>query len=224
MPNAHSPSKTASLHLERSLWESGFTHVAGLDEAGRGAWAGPVAAAIVILPPHFDPALLVGVTDSKQLSARQRAALFDRICGAALAWGIGSADAREIDTRGIVPATLLAMRRALDQAAAQFPHVAPDYLLLDAVRWPELWPPHESIIRGDQQSLSVAAASILAKVWRDEYMAALDAAHPPYGFGIHKGYGTARHAAALKTHGVTPAHRRSFAPVRAALEHLHAAY
>jgi ribonuclease HII len=203
------------LRYEFGLRDEGHALIAGLDEAGRGAWAGPVAAGAVILP--LDRAdlrqTLDGVTDSKLLSPARREALYPVITDTALAWGVGFASNVEIDAIGIVPATRLAMRRALDQLTAQ-----PTALLTDAVLIPEVDLPCFPLIKGDQKSLSIAAASILAKVSRDRFMIELEAPYPAYRFGQHKGYGTELHRLALNRHGPCPVHRQTFAPVRLALE------
>jgi len=181
-----------------------------VDEAGRGCWAGPVFAAAVILPPA--PAAweaLAGVRDSKRLSARQREAQFVHIAATALAVGVGRAEAAEIDALGIVPATRLAMRRALAQLAPPA-----EALVIDALRLPEVALPQQAFPYADARSLSVAAAGIVAKVSRDRWMrecAALD--FPGYGFAQHKGYGTPQHREALEMLGVCPLHRRTFRPV-----------
>lgn len=200
-----------NLEAERRLWALGYFYVAGLDEAGRGPWAGPVVAAAVVLPPaRADLAeALAGVDDSKRLSPETRARLYDRIHAVALAIGVGIASAAEIDRIGIVPATRLAMRRALDALPR-----TPDYLLLDHIRLPEVNIPQESFTRGDARVLSIAAASIVAKVTRDRIMEELDARYPGYGFAQHKGYGTAAHREALRRLGPSPVHRRTWAPVR----------
>ncbi len=205
----------ADLRYEYTLWARGYRAVAGLDEAGRGAWAGPVVAGAVILPVgRFDLArALSGVNDSKQLTPAQREAVVARILRVAVAAGVGQASHAEIDALGIVPATRLAMRRALEALPT-----VPDALLTDAMALPEVRLPTRKLIRGDQRALSVAAASILAKVARDRLMDDLDAVYPEYGFGEHKGYGTALHRDLLRTFGVSPVHRRTFAPVRAFLE------
>ena len=205
----------ADLRYEYMLWARGYRAVAGLDEAGRGAWAGPVVAGAVILPVgRFDLArALSGVNDSKQLSSAQREALVAGILRVAVAAGVGQASHAEVDALGIVAATRLAMQRALDALPT-----APDALLTDAMALPEVHLPVEKLVRGDQRALSVAAASILAKVARDRFMDALDALYPEYGFGEHKGYGTVLHQQQLRTFGVSPVHRRTFAPVRAFLE------
>ncbi|MBC7315883.1 MAG: ribonuclease HII, partial [Chloroflexi bacterium] len=199
-----------NLAEERALWDLGYELVAGLDEAGRGAWAGPVVAAAVIFPqfPEIPPAL-ADVRDSKLLNPRQRERCYEAICRLALAWGVGQSSVEEIDTYGIAPATRLAMMRAV--AGLSF---LPRFLLIDAMRLEMLNLPQRSLIKGDRQCLSIAAASILAKVTRDREMIALDAALPQYGFARHKGYGTPQHRAALRTWGPSPEHRRSFAPLR----------
>ena len=199
------------LTLERRQWRQGRRWVAGLDEVGRGAWAGPVVAAAVILPPD-NPSLraaLKGVTDSKLLTARQRERLFDTIHAVALAVGVGGAGANEVDVGGLLPATRAAMQRAVAMLSPQ-----PQALLVDAVdlrsvvALPQQWPFH-----GELRSLSIAAASIVAKVHRDRWMAGLEQRCPGYGFAQHKGYGTAQHMAALAQVGVCEAHRLSYAPV-----------
>jgi len=189
----------------------GYLRVAGLDEAGRGAWAGPVVAAAVVLPPNRGDLkqVLGGVDDSKQLTAKQREALFPLICGTALAVGVGTASARFIDTAGIVPATRRAMSIALRDLG-----LCPDWLLIDALGLPRAQQAQRSVIRGDALVLSIAAASIVAKVSRDRLMVALDARLPGYGFATHKGYGTRAHRAALERLGPCQAHRMSFAPLR----------
>jgi ribonuclease HII len=199
------------LLLERRLWRQGRQWVAGLDEVGRGAWAGPVVAAAVILPPDRRAlrAALKGVTDSKLLSARQRERLFQTIHTVAVAVGVGGAGANEVDQDGLMGATRAAMQRAIGMLNPQ-----PEALLVDAVdlrAWvplPQQWPFH-----GELLSLSIAAASIVAKVNRDRWMDGLELRCPGYGFAAHKGYGTAQHMAALAELGVCEAHRRSYAPV-----------
>ena len=206
-----------TLQFESTFWSRHLMHVAGIDEAGRGAWAGPVVAGAVILPrvPRLkkwwtQDALraLANARDSKLLSPAQREKLYEPIRAAALASATGYATHTEIDTLGIVPATRLAMRRALDALVVQ-----PEALLIDAVKLKEIDLPQKSIIHGDQLSLSIACASILAKVTRDRMMVELDAQIPGYGFAQHKGYGTAAHQAALQLLGVSRVHRVSFAPV-----------
>lgn len=202
----------AGINFERDLWSAGYRAIAGVDEAGRGALAGPVVAAAVILPPAADALapLLGRVDDSKRLTPRQRAALYDVICRHALAWAVGRTEADAIDAEGIAAAT----RHAMLQALAALP-CAPDYVLIDyltlgaAVACPQRGIPH-----GDALSLSIAAASILAKVTRDRWMQAQDALFPCYGFAQHKGYGAAAHLRALAAFGPCPLHRRSFAPLK----------
>ncbi|MEK9164214.1 MAG: ribonuclease HII [Chloroflexota bacterium] len=201
-----------SLTLERRFRRRGFALIAGIDEAGRGAWAGPVVAAAVILPldrPDLRKSLK-GVNDSKQLTARQRERLYPVIRSVALAVGVGGAGPEEIDCDGIVPATRAAMERALAMLA-----VPPDALLIDAVDLRAIVDlPQHSLVRGDSISLSIAAASIVAKVSRDRAMVKLDALYPGYGFGKHKGYGTVVHQAALERLGVSETHRRSYRPIQ----------
>ncbi|MBF8285427.1 MAG: Ribonuclease HII [Anaerolineales bacterium] len=202
-----------NLSLERRLRAQGYHLIAGIDEAGRGAWAGPVVAAAVILPLDRRDlrAALRGVNDSKQLTARQRERFYDVIHEVALAVGVGGAGPGEIDRHGIVAATRAAMERAVAMLTPR-----PDALLIDAINLQSLISlPQRSLNYGDSLSLSIAAASIVAKVSRDRAMAALDARYPGYGFARHKGYGTAAHHAALKRLGVTEIHRKSYAPVRA---------
>ena len=195
------------LACEIPLWQS-LKNIAGLDEAGRGALAGPVCVGAVILPPN-DPNLtltLRGVRDSKQLTPRAREQLAPQIKSAALSWGIGFASAAEIDELGIVPATRLAAGRALEALA-----VFPEYLLTDfRLELPELDLSQTALVKGDQRSLSIAAASILAKTARDDTMRKLDSSHPQYGFAKHKGYGTALHKKKIEEFGYSPLHRTTF--------------
>lgn len=205
-----------SLEFERAFWKRGLVRVAGIDEAGRGAWAGPVVAAAVILPrarrikawwTTSAFRALAHARDSKLLSPAQRDALFEPIRATALASATGLATNDEIDTLGIVPATRLAMQRAIDSLG-----ISPDALLIDAVKL-AIDLPQRAIIHGDQLSLSIACASILAKVTRDRLMVELDAQIPGYEFARHKGYGAAAHQAALQKLGVSRVHRVSFAPI-----------
>ena len=183
----------------------GYRRIAGLDEAGRGPLAGPVVAAAVILPSRCR---LSGVDDSKQLAESEREQLYGLIVDRAVAFGIGSASEQEIDSLNILEATRLAMHRAV---AALTP--PPDFLLLDAVTLPSASQPYRWIIKGDALSLSVAAASIVAKVTRDRLMADYHRRYPAYNFLSHKGYGTEEHLQRLAEHGPCPIHRRTFAPV-----------
>jgi ribonuclease HII len=197
------------LHYEKEFWRTDFRYVAGLDEAGRGALAGPVAAAAVILPGENLrlARTLRGVNDSKQLTPLERARLAPRIKATALYWGIGFASSLEIDALGIVPATRLAALRALESLP-----IFPDILLTDfRLELPELDMPQIALVRGDQQSLSIAAASILAKTARDQYMCELDGQYSGYGFALHKGYGTLKHRQMIAQIGHCPIHRKSFA-------------
>jgi ribonuclease HII len=203
----------ATLEFEQQLYDvTSFENIAGIDEAGRGALAGPVAAAAVILPLG-DPvrlARLSAVNDSKTLSAKKRDYFYDLIIENAVAYGIGSASSIRIDREGIVSATKHAMREAV---AHLLP--TPDYLLIDGrIRLATLPISQKSIIRGDSKSLSIAAASILAKVTRDRFMVALAELYPQYGFDRHKGYATPEHLSAIIQYGPINLHRHSFAPVR----------
>lgn len=202
------------LTRESVFWAQGYLHVAGLDEAGRGPWAGPVVAAAVILPPATATARrLLGVRDSKRVAPQERERLYALIQAEALAWGTGLAGPEEVDTLGIVAATRLAMQRAI--VALPLP---PQALLIDALRLPEVPLPQLSLVHGDALSLSIAAASIMAKVTRDRLMVQMDISYPGYGFARHKGYGTQAHARALAVLGPCPLHRRSFSPIRRILQ------
>lgn len=192
--------------FECALWEKGLRLIAGVDEAGRGALAGPVAAAAVIFPP--DPSLvssLAGVDDSKRLTPRMRALMCERVKQIALGWGVGMASNLEVDDLGILPATRLAVRRALEQLP-----MTPEHLLVDFLNLPDCALPQTPLVKGDQRSLSIAAASILAKTIRDAFLCRLDQHYSGYGFARHKGYGTRAHLAALDKLGPSPVHRRSF--------------
>ena len=177
----------------------------GVDEAGRGPLAGPVVAAAVILDPH-NP--VDGLNDSKKLSAKRRAALAVEIRAKALAWAVAEASVEEIDRINILQASLLAMRRAVDGLALR-----PERALIDGNKCPRLDCPAEAIVGGDGKVASIAAASILAKTVRDAGMLTLHAVYPVYGFDRHMGYPTAFHLQALRAHGPSPVHRRSYAPV-----------
>ncbi len=195
---------------ELKLLRAGHRTIAGVDEVGRGCWAGPVVAAAVVLPQAVlaQPELLAGVDDSKVLAAPQRERLAERILALAEGWAIGAIPAHVIDTHGILPATRLAMQVAL----LQLPQPA-DALLIDAVQLAG-WPcPQLALIKGDARCLSIAAASIIAKVARDRMMTAIGGHTPAYGFAQHKGYGTAVHARALRIYGPSAQHRRSFRPL-----------
>jgi len=195
------------ISFELALWEVGLTAVAGIDEAGRGALAGPVAAASVILPPEQEiTGCLKGVRDSKQMTPCQREAAREKILLYATTWGVGFATAEEIDQMGIVPATRLAARRSLESLTLPAVHLLLDYLFL-----PEISIPQTALIKGDCRSLSIAAASILAKTSRDAVLREYDLTYPGYGFASHKGYGTSAHQEALQRLGKCPVHRISFA-------------
>ena len=207
MPNLHFENKVRK--------ETGVIYIAGLDEAGRGALAGPVVAAAVILPLDAPKQLqkLDDVNDSKQLSAKKREHLYSLIIANALTFGIGSSPAEDVDEMGIIPATKQAMLSALEQLEP-----LAEYLLIDGrIRLKNTPLRQQSIIRGDSKSLSIAAASILAKVTRDRIMIELDSQHPEYGFARHKGYGTEFHRAAIIRLGPTTEHRMSFSPLRKTL-------
>jgi len=198
-----------------ALYRQGYRLVAGLDEAGRGAWAGPVVAGAVILPLDHDglTQALAGVRDSKTLHPSARERLYEIIQAQALAIGVGMVPARQIDRLGIVPATKEAMALAIARLSCP-----PDFLLVDFLSLPRLEYPQKSIVHGDALSLSIAAASIVAKVSRDRFMVELDGQYPGYGFASHKGYGTSQHRAALARLGPSPIHRLSYAPVKAAMQ------
>lgn len=188
--------------FEREYTAKGYTAICGIDEAGRGPLAGPVVAAAVILP--LDAEILF-LNDSKKLSEARREALYDEICAKAVSYGIGTVSSARIDEINILQATYEAMREAIAKLSP-----APDLCLNDAVKIPGISLPQISIVKGDAKSLSIAAASVLAKVTRDRFMTSCDALYPEYGFAKNKGYGTAAHIAALKAHGATPLHRQSF--------------
>lgn len=208
--------------FESENYARGFTTVAGVDEVGRGPLAGPVVAAAVILPRNFSHQ---EIKDSKLLTAKQRDKLAPLIQQQADGWGLGVVSVEEIDRINILQASLLAMVKALDALG-----LAPDCLLIDGNQPIPLhllrqsrraadWRPHQMpIVKGDQLCLSIAAASIIAKVARDKMMVAYDEQFPDYGFANHKGYGSAAHLKALRRHGPSPIHRKSFAPVRELIE------
>ena len=197
------------LKYETDLWDGGVLLVAGVDEAGMAPLAGPIVAGACLLPRDYRPR---GIDDSKQLDARERARLAEDIRRNALCWAVARAEVDEIDTLNVYRAGLLALMRAVRGLSRR-----PDHVLVDARKLPELGIPHTPIIHGDALSLTIAAASILAKTSRDALMAELDARHPGYGFARHKGYPTAEHFDALRRLGACPVHRRSFQPVREAL-------
>ena len=188
--------------IEDSFYAQGVKVICGVDEAGRGPLAGPVCAAAVILPEHLE---IPGLTDSKKLTDKKRRELFPIIKEQAIAYGIGLASEQEIDEINILQATFLAMQRALDQLT-----VKPDLALIDGNREKDFGVPVKTVVKGDSLSMNIAAASILAKVTRDDLMVQLAEEYPQYGFEIHKGYGTKAHYAALTEHGASPIHRMSF--------------
>ena len=188
--------------IEDSLYSQDVKVICGVDEAGRGPLAGPVCAAAVILPAHLE---LPGLTDSKKLTDNKRRELFPLIKEQAIACGIGFASEKEIDEINILQATFLAMQRALDQL-----RVKPDLALIDGNREKDFGIPVKTVVKGDSLSLNIAAASVLAKVTRDDLMLEMAKEYPEYAFDVHKGYGTKAHYAALKSHGPSPIHRMTF--------------
>jgi len=198
------------LRHENALWVNGALWIAGIDEAGRGALAGPVSAAAVILPKLSSIAQdLEGVRDSKIMTPTQRESWMVIIKETAVSFGVGLASAQEIDTLGIISATRIAASRAINNLA-----IDPDWLLLDYLHLPDIPILQISLIKGDMRSLSIAAASVLAKTTRDAILIQLDDQYPGYGFAKHKGYGTKSHTEAIKRLGPSPVHRMSFAPIR----------
>jgi ribonuclease HII len=214
---SHPCATSPDLAAERAFWAAGFRFVAGVDEVGRGAVAGPLVAAAVILPIPSRPAStrmlpsLDDVRDSKSLTGEERRQLLPAICATATAVAVGVVEADELDVIGVGPANRLAMERAVCALPVQ-----PDALLLDATTL-DLDLPQVGLIDGDARCLSIAAASIVAKVTRDRFMTACHGADPRFNFASHKGYATADHLAALDRHGPCPLHRRCFAPVGRAL-------
>src|SRR5215471_1917666 len=198
-------SRLCSSRFERAARQQGWTRIAGIDEAGRGALFGPVVAAAVILNPKRR---IVGLDDSKKLTPDRREELAPRIREHALAWAVAEVDASRIDAWNIYQASRQAMTAALEQLS-----IIPDYLLLDALQL-DVMIEQKSLIKGDARSVSIAAASILAKTHRDMRMEEWDTVYPGYGLAQHKGYATPEHLEALRVHGPTPLHRHSFAPVR----------
>ena len=194
------------LALEIALQARDYQRIAGIDEAGRGPLAGPVAAAAVILPKNFT---CLGLDDSKKISAKKREQLYERLTtDPEILWAVATADHEEIDRLNILRATHLAMRRAAESLS-----VIPDYCLIDGLPVKNFPLPHDGIIKGDGKSLSIAAASIVAKVTRDRIMREIDREFPQFGFAKHQGYGTKAHLEALRIHGPCCYHRRSFQPV-----------
>lgn len=188
--------------VEQKYFDNGYTHICGVDEAGRGPLAGPVCAAAVILPAHLD---IPGLDDSKKLTDKRRRELFPIICEQAIAYAIAFADHKQIDEMNILQATLYAMEQAINDLS-----VRPDIALIDGNRLKDFGVPAEAVVHGDSVSASIAAASILAKVTRDDVMLELAKKYPQYGFEIHKGYGTKVHYDALTQYGPCEIHRMSF--------------
>jgi len=195
-----------TLERERALWAKGHRYVAGIDEVGRGPLAGPVVTAAVVFSHEQGP--IDGLRDSKKMTAKRRGEVAEVVREVAVAWAIGAASVREIDRWNIRRATALAMRRAVARLS-----LLPDYVLVDGQPVPELEYAHDAVIGGDALSMSIAAASVLAKCVRDHLMMLLDKRYPKFGWCGNKGYGTAEHMAMLDDIGPTPHHRRSFAPV-----------
>ena len=210
------------LARENELRAQGLANVVGVDEAGRGPLAGPVVAAAVVFHPDFSSPNFHLLNDSKQISPSLRETLFEEITRNAR-WGIGVVSARTIDEINIRQASWRAMQiavedlceRASTQSSTRF---AIEYVLIDGLPYDEAAWPYEAIVKGDTKSLSIAAASVIAKVWRDRLMTEFDAQFPSYGFASHKGYGVSQHLRALQTHGACAIHRRTFKPVREVLE------
>jgi len=200
--------KPPTLLEENELVSKGYSLIAGVDEAGRGALAGPVVAAAVILPPSPKFKWLKSVRDSKELPRAKREFLFEHIQRDAIAVNVGIIASQTIDVIGIVNATKIAMCHAVEQLATP-----PDFILIDFLKLPQLRISQKAIVKGDKLCLSIACASIIAKVTRDRIMVELDGQHPGYGLADHKGYGTARHVAYLQRCGPSPIHRHTFAPV-----------
>jgi len=194
---------------EKMLEAEGYQYIAGIDESGGGSLAGPVVAAAVILPCHIDASWLNQVKDSKQLSPARRESLFHHIHEVAISMGIGVVPHKIIDAQGIIKATRLAMKRAIDQLSPP-----PEFLLIDYMRLPEVTLPQKGITNGDCLCFSIACASIIAKVSRDHLMIEFDGVYPGYGLAQHKGYGTKGHLTCLRRLGPSPIHRQSFKPVK----------
>lgn len=194
------------LFWEEKLWKDNIRWVAGLDEAGRGAWAGPVVAAAVIFKPYT---FLPDIDDSKKINPEKREVLFDLICREACAYGIGCISSSVIDEKNILQATILAMKEAVSALETK-----PEFLLIDGNRGINLNIPQKAIVKGDSLSLSIGAASILAKVTRDRLMRRLGEEHDRFKFSIHKGYGTSGHREELGKYGLLPCHRLSFEPMK----------
>ena len=189
-------------HYEKKAYAIGFKRIAGIDEAGRGPLAGPVVAACVILPPGI---IIENINDSKKLTEIQRETIFEEIMQKAVAWEVGIVDNVSIDNCNILNATIKAMETAVNSM-----DIKPDYLLIDALKLDNIKTAQASIIKGDSKSITIAAASIVAKVTRDRILTEIDSIYPQYGFKKHKGYGTKEHMEAIKKFGICPIHRISF--------------
>lgn len=187
---------------EKRLAKEGYKYIAGIDEAGRGPLAGPVYAAAVILPPDIR---LDGINDSKKLSPKKREELFDEITKKAVSYSIFAVDEKKIDEINILNATYMAMNGAAEALSQK-----PDYVIIDGNSIKNMSYPHETIVKGDAKSISIAAASVLAKVARDRYITEMAKTYPEYGFERHKGYGTKEHTDAILKYGITPIHRKTF--------------
>jgi len=205
-------SQVPTFDEEERLKAKGYLLAAGIEEIGREPLDGPVVAAAVILPLEERPSWLSRVRDSKQLTPTQRESIFDRVLESGIAFGVGVVSHEVIDKRGIAPATRLAMRHAIEQLSTR-----PDYLLIDYMRLPGVRIPQKGVVDGDSICVSIAAASIVAKVTRDRLMVELDGQYPGYGLAQHKGYGTPEHLEALQRLGPCPIHRKTFEPVRGRL-------
>jgi ribonuclease HII len=191
-----------SLRYENKIWKSGYNYIAGIDEAGRGPLAGPVVAAAVVFPVKFN---IPGVDDSKKLSPVKRDMLFDKIISSCTSYGIGIKDESIIDDINILNATFLAMHEAVNKLSRK-----PDFLIIDGNRFKDMGIPHKTIIKGDQKSFTIAAASIIAKVTRDRIMIEYHDKYPEYNFSKHKGYGTKEHLNLIKKFGYSEIHRKTF--------------
>lgn len=202
-----------SFENENALWDAGFKNICGIDEVGRGCWAGPLIAAAVIFDQSVDnnDKDIAKINDSKKLTLKMRERLADFIISQAKHWGIGMVSSKELDKIGLAQANLLAMERAVLNLGN-----SPDYCLVDGniVKNSLIIEPFKNIIKGDCMSVSIAAASILAKVFRDKIMVSFDELHPEYGFKQHKGYGTRKHRKIIEKSGILPVHRKSFAPIK----------
>ncbi|AGG06367.1 MULTISPECIES: ribonuclease HII [Dehalococcoides] len=200
---------------EKLLRKQGFILIAGLDEAGRGCLAGPVVAGAVIMPPRLKGDWVEMVRDSKVLSPAKREYLYCHIVSMAVTFGVGAVDNEQIDSMGIAPATRLAMKQAVEDLTCQ-----PDFLLVDYLKLPDIPLPQKGIVDGDALCFSIACASIVAKVSRDRLMSKLDMEYPGYYLAKHKGYGTALHVECICQKGISPIHRRTFAPLKGMIDGL----